>query len=253
METSKLYLSSAHADEVVDGEYKFYLANHVSLPALAHRFSVALYDASIPLSYYNVFDGNDRLELSINAAPVTIVLEHGIYDIEELVESLNDAAAAGSFEVGFAYDPVKLKVHITAAMHDVVVGSGTANKLLGLTSGSTVLAGTSSLGAHAVNMMRTQSIFVRSSLQTRNFTTQSRHDTLAKIPVDCCMGGVVVYRGDHENESGVPHVTVLTIRLVDDEGRWLDLNGLPFSMTIGLTARRHDALEVMPHGDGANL
>ena len=69
----------------IGGEYKFYLANHVALPATAHRFSVSLYGASTPLTYYNVFEHNDRLELTIDGVPVTFLLEHGIYDIEQLV------------------------------------------------------------------------------------------------------------------------------------------------------------------------
>ena len=59
--------------------------------------------------------------------------------------------------MSFAYDPIKLKVQISAPLHDVVVGSGSANRLLGRST-FTIPAGTSSLGLHAVNMMQTQFI-----------------------------------------------------------------------------------------------
>ncbi len=43
-------------------------------------------------------------------------------------------------------------------------------------------------------------------------------------------------------------------RRMDDDGRELDLNGLPFSMTIELsTIRNNGVQEYLPHGDRAQV
>ena len=96
-ETNKVYLNSADADIVVDDEYKFFLGNHISLPSSNHRFSIGLGDMCLPLTFYNVFSKNDTINLVINSNPVAVLLEHGNYDIDDLLVSLNDALVSQGF------------------------------------------------------------------------------------------------------------------------------------------------------------
>lgn len=254
METSKVYLNSRDADIVSAGEHKFFLASHISLPSSEHRFSVGLADMCIPLTYYNVFGANDLLIFTVSGAEYSVQLEPGNYDIDQLLDFINGALdpAAGIF---LEYVAEKMKVRVSSSAGMCTAGPGTANGLLGLVAGHVIPGGQTVLAPSCINLQRTQNIYVRSSLQTRNFSAQSRHDTLAKIPVTCGMGEVMVYQSrGGMNQSGVPHVTVLAVSLVDDDGRELDLNGLPFSMTIELTAIRNNGVqEYLPHGDRAQV
>lgn len=253
-ETSKVYLNSRDADIVSNGEHKFFLASHISLPSSEHRFSVGLADMCIPLTYYNVFEANNFLIFNISGVDYSVSIEAGNYDIGGLLDFVNAALdpAAGLY---LEYVAKRMKVSVSSSAGVCTVGPGTANGLLGLAAGHLIPGGQTVLAPSCINLQRTQNIFVRSSLQTRNFSAQSRHDTLAKIPVTCGMGEVMVFQSrGGMNQSGVPHVTVLAVSLVDDDGRELDLNGLPFSMTIELTAIRNNGVqEYLPHGDRAQI
>ena len=123
------------------------------------------------------------------------------------------------------------------ATSEIVAGS-TCTRLLGFTNSSLLWSNGVLEAASCVNMVRTTAVYVRTSLHTENRDPISRNiaDVLGKIPVNACWNEIITYHGEFNCVSHLPHITAIAIKLVDDNGFLLDLNGCPYSLTLEISS-----------------
>jgi hypothetical protein len=197
----------------------------------------------LPHTCYNIFDGNDTLVLhyddggEIPGQPVTIKLPRGNRSIDDIFEFLNNGSLD---EYVASYDENTNKLSLRAAEnadHHVVIGEGTTcTRLLGLSIGDSAQNVDGDLlltASRVVDMTRTSSVFVHSNLLTQNRDPRTRRvgDILAKIPSSAQFNGIDHYSSDAFVDVFNRYLSYVSIRLSDDDGRTLDLNGGRFTAT----------------------
>jgi hypothetical protein len=201
-------------------------------------------NAWLPHTYYSIFDGNDTLALKyddggeIPGEPVIINLPRGNRSIDDIVEFLNNGLLD---EYVASYDENTNRLSLLAtenAEHHVVIGEGsTCTRLLGLSVGDSakIVDGELLLTAsRIVDLTRTSSVFVHSNLLTQNRDPRTRRvgDILAKIPSSAQFNGIDHYSSDAFVDVANRYISYVSIRLSDDDGRTLDLNGGCFTATL---------------------
>jgi hypothetical protein len=242
----QLYLDTAYADaNLDDGTHVFSLLDPPTVPQ-GFTMKVRLLNAWLPHTYYYIFDGNDTLVLHyddggmIPGQPVTIKLPRGNRSIDDIVAFQNDGRLD---EYVASYDENTNKLSLRGseyAEHHVVIGEGTTcTRLLGLSVGDSaqIVDGELLLTADSVvDMTRTSSVFAHSNLFTQNRDPRTRRvgDILAKIPSSALFNGIDHYISDAFGDVAYRYLSYVSIRLSDDDGRTLDLNGGRFTVTLKL-------------------
>jgi hypothetical protein len=229
-----------------DGSHTFHLPAHVAPETERHTMRVSLADAWIPHTWYSVYSGNDKFDILYNDFTVSnCVLKHGNFSIDQVLEQINPTLK-NDFVLLYNENRNRVllqkKAGSTNTVTAEIVDSSSCLRLLGFHTNSSLLwAGGASPtveGASCVNMIRTSSIFVRTTLHTENRDPVSRGiaDVLGKVPVSTAYNEIIVHNGVLDSVSRLPHITYLTITLVDDFGEVLDLNGCPYSFTLEISA-----------------
>eukprot|EP00873_Tetraselmis_striata_P001696 jgi/Tetstr1/421960/TSEL_012859.t1 len=227
----QLFLDTQHSDFVFpDGSHVFWLPDAIDVPA-RHFLEARLLNAWIPHTFYSVFADNDTLALRYytpgdpSGRPEIITLPHGNRSIDELIEFVNPSLLY-TFEM--VYSPATNKVTLVSDhIAEVAVDSATTcGPLLGLVPGDTSSDGQLE-APRGVDLTRTSSIFLRTSLHTSNRDpiTRRTSNVLAKIPVSSQFNELEHHTTDAWVECKNMAVSFIVCRLEDDNGRFLDLNG----------------------------
>jgi hypothetical protein len=240
----QLYLDTAYAYAKLDDKtHVFSLLDPLTTPQ-GYTLQIRLLNAWLPHTYYSIFDGNDTLVLHyddggmIPGEPVTIKVPRGNRSIDDIVAFLNDGRLD---EYVTIYDENTNKLSLRGtenADHHVVIGEGTTcTRLLGLSVGDSaqIVDGELLLTAgRVVDLTRTSSVFVHSNLLTQNRDPRTRRvgDILAKIPSSAQFNGIDHYSSDAFVDVANRYLSYVSIRLSDDDGRTLDLNGGRFTATL---------------------
>eukprot|EP00873_Tetraselmis_striata_P027959 jgi/Tetstr1/448223/TSEL_035511.t1 len=227
----QLFLDTQHSDFVFpDGSHVFWLPDAIDVPA-RHFLEARLLNAWIPHTFYSVFADNDTLALRYytpgdpSGWAEIITLPHGNRSIDELIEFVNPSLLY-TFEM--VYSPATNKVTLVSDhIAEVAVDAATTcSSLLGLAPGDTSSDGQLE-APRGVDLTRTSSIFLRTSLHTSNRDpiTRRTSNVLAKIPLTSQFNELEHYTTDAWVECKNMAVSFIVCRLEDDNGRFLDLNG----------------------------
>ena len=247
----QLFLDTAYADaKLDDGTHVFSLLDPLTAPQ-GYTLQVRLLNAWLPHTYYSIFDGNDTLVLhyddggEIPGQPVTIKLPRGNRSIDDIVAFLNNELL-DEYVARYDENTNKLSLRGTEnAEHHVVIGEGTTcTRLLGLSVGDSaqIVEGELLLTAsRIVDLTRTSSVFVHSNLLTQNRDPRTRRvgDILAKIPSSAQFNGIDHFSSDAFVDVYNRYLSYVSIRLSDDDGRTLDLNGGRFTATLKIAFNRN--------------
>jgi hypothetical protein len=247
----QLYLDTAYADaKLDDGTHVFSLLDPLTAPQ-GFTMQVRLLNAWLPHTYYSIFEGNDTLVLKyddggeIPGEPVTIKLPHGNRSIDDIVAFLNDGRL-DEYEAIYDENTNRLSMRGTEnADHHLVIGQGTTStRLLGLNVGDSaqIVDGELLLTAsRIVDLTRTSSVFVHSNLLTQNRDPRTRRvgDILAKIPSSAQFNEIDHFSSDAFVDVYNRYLSYVSIRLSDDDGRTLDLNGGRFTATLKIAFNRN--------------
>lgn len=242
----QIFVDSQYADLVLqDGSYLFWLGDAIYVPQ-RHDLQIKVLNAWIPHTFYSVFAANDTLNLRYfppgdpAGSPESIVLPHGNRSIDELLDYINPLLEYG-YEA--RYDtPTNKLVFETAGDAELEVDPGTtSDRLLGVSAGD-VSSGGVLEAPRGVDLTRTSSIFIRSNLHTKNRDPVTRRtgDILAKIPLTSQFNELEHFTSQAWVDCYNQQVSFLVMRLVDDNGRLLDLNGSRWTATIKLRLLKND-------------
>lgn len=205
---------------------------------------VSLSSASIPYSFYNVrADINDKLYYSDDSVDTNISIRPGNYSANALAkEIVNKFAAELPVQTVTAeYDKVTQKFTFgsattlnfkfvkTGAIKDEI-GFGASTGTIQISDGAGTLKTESPQVADLNGSVH--AVYVRTNLATRSVLesmTGGVSDILAKIDINSDPGGVITLDPNQVSHEALIHtraVKHLEIRITDDRGRLLDLNGL---------------------------
>jgi hypothetical protein len=189
---------------------------------------------SIPYSFYNINTSNNIFRYNlITGAEVTITIPVGNYNIKQLLSHLNNVMGNN---MNITYDSITNKVTISNPNISFVIIYNDFTRILGYSASNFYTQSTTS--PYCVNLFTITNINVESNLMTYNYCnvpSESTNQTiLANIPVNTQPQGLITY----ENKSGyktnlyVGELSVLEIRLKDNRGNLIDMNGCDYTLSI---------------------
>lgn len=272
-----LHLSSEHADEYIkdaNGDnltsgYKINLEDTMIRQAggglNGSRMEVALTEAQIPNTWYNIDDRNNFFNFRDNETdditftnndnvPIFIPPGHYTHDTLasqlQIILNINTQVTGATYEV--FYDDATHKfsfIGLSANLPfylvfdiDTFTIENTASHILGFgrgiaTSNNNGGAQSYLLSSSSTRLISVENIYVTTSLSTRNVyhpRTSSVSNVLAKIPVKVDKREILHYEktNEHFNRVDEFQISFLILKLVDENGNLLDLNSHNWNCTI---------------------
>jgi len=199
---------------------------------------VSLVNISIPYVFPNVSIYNNVFAYQFSGFFQTeqrITIPVGQYNVTQLLAFLNSNAQLQTDGFSFTYSPITRLVTIASTVSNFTV---TANNTLDLGLGSTLTSSGYSLTATKVlNLLATRNIYVdMCEFSTDNIITLTGKTSaiVARVPIAGEFGTMLNY----VNTTGYySHITqkssgLLHMRLLDDKGRLLQMNGTDWSATL---------------------
>ena len=204
--------------------------------------------ANIPISFYAF----DNLTLNVQEATGSLNVSttlNGNYTNSQLLTALGSQLTTASAATGntltytATYDSITGKITITSTGNFTVLSTGTANKNLGFRNPSAV-AGSSQVSDSVVQLTR-QYLVIESDELSQTVATSSRsiYNSDSSRPIAAVVPitqGVYQYQY-YESPEAAEYLSAntsqlerITFRLTDLDGNVVSLNGLPWSVKLGV-------------------
>ena len=211
------------------------------LPALVipkkSNVSVSVQTASIPYSFFNCDDFNDNFNFIVNGVTYNTVVPQGNYNVLTLITALKLLMGA-TFNI--TYNSLNNGYTFTNTTYNFqLLSSSNCFEMLGfpdnITYSSTLLSLTSTI---SINLFTIRNIYITSNnfiLNNINSSTPNNSSILCSIPISSSSGSIITYQNifNINNEVHNTHnLKLLHIKLTDQDGDILDLNGCHFSLTL---------------------
>tara|TARA_R110000772_G_scaffold120374_1_gene226603 strand:+ start:230 stop:1033 length:804 start_codon:yes stop_codon:yes gene_type:complete len=256
-ENLEIYLNSKSARLKQDDQTGncFFTLPNIDIDENKEQVYVSIRNATIPFSWYNVNSTNNILNLTIDGSSYSITLIEGNYNVNTLAIEFKAQIDDIQFQHGhdgnltITYLVKTNKFYFFHSHHDFsFLSTSTCFELLGFEDGKTYLSTllplqqqkeelTSTIG---VNLFVVRQIYITSDnfiLNNINAATPTNANIIASVPVLGNPNSVINY----ENTSAkhlihhLNNINNLHIRLEDQKGQLLLLNGVNWSITLELT------------------
>ena len=251
IESIQIHLNSKYATSYNDGNLS---DCNFSLPVIEipsqHTILLSVQHAIIPYSFYNInsnnnvitiqeiiVDGNGAQTGTINN---TLYMSNGNYNAYQLASYLGTLFVGGRMSV--SYDGIRNKFTFTNTTYNFKFLSALSScqELLGLSTND--LYNTSALKSYTsknvINLSSVKCICLATNLQTGciNNNLQNEQNILCSIPVDSQPYSIITYKNTSNFKVNINNNVFnnISIKLVDDTGRDIDLNSQFFSLTLQL-------------------
>tara|TARA_R110000823_G_scaffold230852_1_gene357656 strand:- start:423 stop:1406 length:984 start_codon:yes stop_codon:yes gene_type:complete len=264
-DNSKLiYINSADATQVfssADAVFKYDLENVIDSPD-TEDLLISLYSCVIPYSFYNIRkDINDTILFTnltgSGAASVSFQIPAGNYTTSSLGVVIKTQLQALVFTSGtyfVTYDRTKMKFRYFAtgiSVNQVAIDLSTTTKApfieLGFAEGESKIIKLGDADAPVDEEYSTNvpdvngsvhTVQIRTTLSTKgcyDSINKSYSSILGTIPIDVNFGGII-FQNPRDNKHKIlistHSIKSFTVRLTDDRGRNINMNGLNFSIGI---------------------
>ena len=233
-----LFLNSQTANSYVNN----YTSESIFvLPSLVipkkSKVSVSVQTASIPYSFYNCDDFNFKLNYVENSITYSKLIPQGNYNVNTLSTALKTLMGP-NFSI--VYNSVDNTYTFTNTLYDFqLLSSSTCFEMLGFKDKTTYTSVAKSLkSVIAINLFTIRNIYVSSNnfmLNNINSATPNNSSILCSIPIQSGSGSIISYSNIfnvYNEVHNVNNLTLLHIKLTDQDGDILDLNGCHFSLTL---------------------
>jgi len=239
-QTICLFLNSQTANSYVNGytsECMFILPSLV-IPKKS-KISVSVQTASIPFSFFNCDDFNFTLKYIENSITYTKIIPQGNYNVLTLATALRTLMGV-NFTI--TYNNLDNTYTFTNSLYDFsLLSTSTCFEILGFKDKITYTSVSRTLkSVISINLFTIRNIYISSNnfiLNNVNSSTPNNSSILCSIPIQSSSGSIISYSNIYNvyNEVYNTHnLTLLHIKLTDQDGDILDLNGCHFSLTIQL-------------------
>jgi len=235
-----LFLNSKSANSYINNytsECMFVLPNLV-IPKRS-RISVSVQSASIPYSFFNCDDFNDVLKFIQNSITYNVIIPQGNYNVNTLITALKSLMGV-NFNI--IYNALDNTFTFTNTLYEFsLLSTSTCFEMLGFTDKKTYTSVSKTLKSTiSINLFTIRNIYICSNnfiLNNVNSSTPNNSSILCSVPIQSSSGSIITYSNifDISNEVYNTHnLTLLHIKLTDQDGDILDLNGCHFSLTLQL-------------------
>lgn len=239
-QTICIFLNSQTANSYINGytsECMFVLPSLV-IPKRS-KMSISCQTASIPYSFYNCDDFNNKLIFIQNSITSNVLIPQGNYNVNTLITALKTLMGV-NFNI--IYNSLDNTYTFTNTLYEFsLLNTSTCFEMLGFKSGLTITSVSKTLKSKlSINLFTIRNIYVSSNnfiLNNVNNSTPNNSSILCSVPIQSSSGSIITYSNIfnvYNEVHNVSNLTLLHIKLTDQDGDILDLNGCHFSLTLQL-------------------
>jgi hypothetical protein len=202
-----------------------------------HHIYLSLQNATIPYSFYSITNVDNTFSWGVVAGPInTYYVQPGNYNITQLIDIIQ-AAVGGDYTV--TYSSITSKILITHATSNFIIYAATFNHIIGFSKTSNTTSSSQILyGRDCVNLNQIRAINVEVNFPTYNVNVAQPYNQniLATIPVYVAPFSIITYTNNNNFRTNlyVNKLDQIQIRLLDNEARLIDMNGVQYQMTLQL-------------------
>lgn len=238
IESLQIYINSRYATETIGGN----IANSVYyLPVIeipdGHHIYLSLQNATIPYSFYSItsFDNTFSWGL-VGGTQFTYYVQPGNYNITQLIDVIKTAMGAN---YTITYNNITSKILITHTTSDFIIYAATINHVLGFSKTSNTTSTANLLfGRDCVNLNQIRALNIEINFPTYNVNVAQAYNQniLATIPVFVAPFSIITYQNPNNFRTNlyVNKLDQIQIRILDNESRLVDMNGVNYQMTLQL-------------------
>ena len=241
-ESIQIYLNSRYATEIVDGNTAncIYYLPVIEIPD-GHHIYLSLQNANIPYSFYSITSVDNTLKWGLVAGPVfTYNVEPGNYTVTQLITVIQ-AAMGSAYTITFS--SITCKLLITHTTSNFVIYASSINHILGFSkTTNTTSSGNSLTGRDCVNLNQIRALNIECNFPTYNVNVAQAYNQniLATIPVYVAPFSIITYENPNNFRTNlyINKLDQIQIRIIDNNGLLVNLNGINYQMTLQLDCVR---------------
>lgn len=241
-ESIQIYLNSRYATEIVDGNTAncIYYLPVIEIPD-GHHIYLSLQNANIPYSFYSITSVDNTLKWGLVTGPVfTYNVEPGNYTVTQLITVIQ-AAMGSAYTITFS--SITCKLLITHTTSNFVIYASSINHILGFSkTTNTTSSGNSLTGRDCVNLNQIRALNIECNFPTYNVNVAQAYNQniLATIPVYVAPFSIITYENPNNFRTNlyINKLDQIQIRIIDNNGLLVNLNGINYQMTLQLDCVR---------------
>ena len=234
----QIYLNSRYATEVVGNNIAncIYYLPVIEIPD-GHSIYLSLQNATIPYSFYSISSVDNTFSWGLVAGPVnTYYIEPGNYNITQLIDVMQTAMGTG---YTITYSSITSKLLITHSSSNFIIYAASFNHIIGFskttntTSAANLLYGRDCV---TLNQIRALNIEINFPTYNVNVAQPYNQNILATIPVYVAPFSIITYQNPNNFRTNlfVNKLDQIQIRILDNESRLVDMNGIQYQMMLQL-------------------
>jgi hypothetical protein len=233
-ESYQIYLNSKYADSIFNDVYKFSL-NTLEIED-GHYIYLSVQNVSIPYSFYNIHDSNNKLYYIVDSLMYTITIPISNYNINQLINYL--LSVMTNFNI--TYSSMTNKITFTHnTLNFTFLNLSTCYRILGFVGNVSYNSASNLLiSENCINLMSVKSIFLLSNLITYNISSSipNSQNILCQIPVNNSPNSIIQFYNTNHFRTNLflKRLDNVSFKLVDEYNNVINLNGLHFTVTLQL-------------------
>lgn len=234
----QIFLNSRYATETVGGNIanSIYYLPVIEIPD-GHHIYLSLQNANIPYSFYSITGFDNTFSWGLVGDPAsTYYIQPGNYNITQLIGVIQ-AAMGASYTV--TYSSITSKILITHATTNFIIYAATINHVLGFSKTTNTTSAANLLyGRDCINLNQIRALNIEINFPTYNVNIAQAYNQniLATIPVYVAPFSIISYQNPNNFRTNlyVNKLDQIQIRILDNESRLVDMNGVNYQMTLQL-------------------
>lgn len=200
---------------------------------------LSIQSLSIPYSYYAINSNNNDFTVDFGTTSATITVTEGNYTLATIATELKTQMdASTSFTWTITGNNLTNKISYTTTDDFDIITDTVNYRWLGFDKSSTNSSSSSTLvSSNVVDLMATQYIDIRSNILVNSTYNRNRGDRylLARIPTRVDNAFDTIFFSSQTMDFvkvKYQHINNISLQLLDDNGNELNLNGLPWNITL---------------------
>ena len=238
IESIQIFLNSRYATETVGGNIanSIYYLPVIEIPD-GHHIYLSLQNATIPYSFYSISSFDNTFIFGLVAGPATTYyIEPGNYNITQLIGVIQTAMGA-SYTI--TYNSITNKLLFTHLTSNFIIYASTINHAIGFSKTTNTTSAAFLLYSRDcvnVNQIRALNIEINFPTYNVNIAQPYNQNILANIPVYVAPFSIITYTNNNNFRTNlyVNKLDQIQIRILDNENRLIDMNGVQYQMTLQL-------------------
>lgn len=238
IESIQIYLNSRYATETVDGNIAncIYYLPVIEIPD-GHHIYLSLQSATIPYSFYSITSVDNTFSWglvggSINNATIPV----GNYNVTQIIDLLKSLMGAA---YSITFSSITSKILITHTTTNFTIYAATFNHIIGFSkTTNTTSSGLILYGRDCVNLNQIRALNIEINFPTYNVNIAQPYNQniLATIPVYVSPFSIITYENPNNFRTNlyVNKLDQIQIRIIDNESRLVDMNGINYQMMLQL-------------------